>query len=85
VLENVDEVDFEKRAKFFRETWGPLARDLSLQPRPEDNDDVRAMRGLFLDLAVAEGGDPDLHAATVRLARGWLSVRVYAVHGVDRL
>jgi alanyl aminopeptidase len=75
VLDNVDQEDLEIRARFYRDTWGPLARKLGLRSGRTDTDDIRAMRALFLGLAVAEGGDRDLHAEAVQLARGWLRNR----------
>jgi aminopeptidase N len=73
--DGLTEAERARLRKWVGEVYGPRARQLGWQPRPNDSDDVKQDRSRLLDLATTQGEDPALVREGIRLARAWLADR----------
>jgi aminopeptidase N len=69
------DADLARWRAFARRTWGERARTLGWLPRPDDDDETRALRSLLLPLVAGPGEEAVLAGEAQALARRWLSDR----------
>jgi hypothetical protein len=58
-----------------RRTYGPRARALGWLPRPDDDEEARALRRLLVPLVAGEGAEAVLLGEALALSRRWLADR----------
>jgi alanyl aminopeptidase len=68
-----------KYQQWVRETFGPLAKKLSLKVAPGDDEDTRLLRPGVVAFVAREGVEPGLRTQSLELANTWLKDRK-AVH-----
>ncbi len=62
-------------ARFVRAWLGERARQMGWQPRPGESEDQREIRLAVVPFVTIDGGDPELGAEALKLARAWLKDR----------
>ncbi len=69
------DADLARWRAFARRTWGERARALGWLPRPDDDDETRALRALLLPLVAGPGEEAVLAGEAQALSRRWLADR----------
>jgi aminopeptidase N len=69
------DADLARWRSFARRTWGERARALGWLPRPDDDEETRALRALLLPLVAGPGEEAVLAGEAQALARRWLADR----------
>jgi aminopeptidase N len=73
--DRLDDADLARWRAFVRRTWGQRARALGWLPRPDDDDETRALRLQLLPLVAGPGEESVLAGEALALTRRWLADR----------
>jgi alanyl aminopeptidase len=60
-------------ARFIRATFGPRAREIGWKPKPAEDEQIRLLRPLLLELVADKGEDKALRAEAEAIASRWLA------------
>ena len=72
---DLSDPDYLRYQAFLRRAYGGRARHMGWMPRPDDDEEVRALRSRLLPLVAGRGGDPALVEEARALSGRWLADR----------
>ena len=73
--DTLGDADRARWRAFARRTWGERARGLGWLPRPDDDEEARALRRRLVPLVAGEGEEAVLAGEALALGRRWLADR----------